>query len=73
MKKSGSKSRTKMLTVQELRAQFGDEQQCGEQLSRQRWPEVFVCPRCGGPNRGIVITAGPSFDGICLRAEWHPV
>jgi hypothetical protein len=29
MKKSGSKSRTKMLTVQEFRAQFGDEQQCG--------------------------------------------
>jgi hypothetical protein len=54
MKKSGSKSRTKMLTVQEFRAQFGDEQQCGEQLSRQRWPEGFVCPRSGGPSRGYM-------------------
>jgi hypothetical protein len=43
-----------MLTVQEFRAQFGDEQQCGEQLSRQRWPEGFVCPRSGGPSRGYM-------------------
>jgi transposase-like protein len=54
MKKSGSKSGTKMLTVLEFQTQFGDEQQCGEQLSRQRWPEGFSCPRCGGPSRGYM-------------------
>src|ERR1017187_3846671 len=54
MKKPGSKSGTKMLTVLEFQTQFGDEQQCGEQLSRQRWPEGFACPRCGGPSRGYM-------------------
>src|ERR1035438_9837729 len=52
MKKPGSKSGTKMLTVLEFQTQFGDEQQRGDQLSRQRWPEGFSCPRCGGPSRG---------------------
>ena len=26
---------------------FGSEEACGEHLARQRWPEGFVCPRCG--------------------------
>jgi len=43
-----------MMTVREFRASFGDERQCGEQLSRQRWPEGFACPRCGGPSRGYM-------------------
>ena len=42
------------MTVGEFRARFGDEQQCGQQLSRQRWPEGFSCPRCGGPSRGYM-------------------
>ena len=54
MKKSDSKPGAKMLTVLEFQAQFGDEQQCGEQLSRHRWPEGFICPRCGGPSRGYM-------------------
>jgi predicted RNA-binding Zn-ribbon protein involved in translation (DUF1610 family) len=43
-----------MMTVQQFRASFGDEQQCGEQLSRQRWPAGFTCPRCGEPSRGYM-------------------
>ena len=42
------------MTVQQFRASFGDEQQCGEQLSRQRWPDGFKCPRCGGSSRGYM-------------------
>ncbi len=42
MKKSG------MLTVQEFRLRFGEESQCAAQLSGQRWPEGFRCPRCQG-------------------------
>lgn len=52
--KKRSKVEGKMMTVQQFRALFGDEQQCGEQLSRQRWPEGFACPRCGGPSRGYM-------------------
>jgi len=44
----------RMLTVGEFRAQFGEEAQCAEQLSRQRWPEGFRCPRCGGGTRGYI-------------------
>ena len=46
----------RIMTVREFGARFGDEQQCGEQLSRQRWPEGFCCPRCGGPSRGYMAT-----------------
>ena len=56
MKKAGSKSRGKMLTVLEFRSQFGEEAQCGEQLGRQRWPGGFSCPRCSGPSRGYMAT-----------------
>ena len=40
-----------MMTVQEFRSQFCDEQQCGEQLSWHPRLEGFRCPRCGGPSR----------------------
>lgn len=43
-----------MLTVGEFRARFGEEAQCAEQLSRQRWPEGFRCPRCAGLTRGYI-------------------
>ena len=42
-----------MLTVKEFRSQFG-KSQCGAQLTRQRWPDGFRCPRCGGPSRGYI-------------------
>jgi hypothetical protein len=48
------KKGTAMMTVQQFRASFGDGQQCGEHLSRQRWPEGFACPRCGGSSRGYM-------------------
>ena len=54
MKKRSTSKRGRMMTVREFRASFGDEQHCGEQLSRQRWPEGFKCPRCGGPSRGYM-------------------
>jgi len=36
-KKSNGKSCPEMLAVLEFQAQFGDERQCGEKLSRQQW------------------------------------
>jgi transposase-like protein len=46
--------RVQMLTVGEFRSQFGEEAQCAEQLTRQRWPEGFRCPRCAGTTRGYI-------------------
>jgi len=46
--------RVRMLTVGEFRAQFGDESQCVEQLTQQRWPDGFRCPRFAGTTRGYI-------------------
>ena len=43
-----------MLTVGEFRRLFGTERRCGAQLTRQRWPKGFCCPRCGGASRGYM-------------------
>ena len=43
-----------MLRVQAFRMRFGEEWQCGAQLSGQRWPEGFRCPRCEGASRGYI-------------------
>lgn len=35
-------------TLLELERRFGTDQACREYLFALRWPEGFVCPRCGG-------------------------
>ncbi|MFQ5947011.1 MAG: IS1595 family transposase [Anaerolineae bacterium] len=35
-------------TIVELMERFPDERACCELLRKLRWPEGFVCPRCGG-------------------------
>jgi len=35
-------------TLAELERQFATETACAQYLFRLRWPEGFVCPRCGG-------------------------
>jgi transposase-like protein len=46
--------RQRMMTIQEFRQRFGDEENCWKYLSRRRWPEGFVCARCGGSSRGYM-------------------
>src|SRR5271166_3989994 len=54
MKKPSRLKRKSIMTVSEFRSRFGDEVQCGEHLTAQRWPNGFVCPRCGGRSRGYM-------------------
>ena len=42
------------MTVSEFRSRFGDEVLCAEHLTAQRWPNGFVCRRCGGRSRGYM-------------------
>lgn len=42
------------MTVSQFRARFGDEAECGRHLTAQRWPNGFVCPRCGSRSRGYM-------------------
>ena len=36
------------LSLLEFQRQFPDEAACAAYLAKQRWPEGFVCPACGG-------------------------
>jgi transposase-like protein len=42
------------MTIGEFRDHFGEEERCWAHLSRLRWPQGFVCPRCGGDSRGYM-------------------
>jgi transposase-like protein len=42
------------MTVLDFRSSFPDEAACAQYLTGQRWPEGFVCPRCGGRSRGYM-------------------
>ena len=35
------------MTLIEFQAQFGTEEQCRQYLFEKRWPDGFVCPKCG--------------------------
>jgi hypothetical protein len=39
--------RFKGMSIDDFRKRFSSEQDCREYLFGQRWPEGFVCPRCG--------------------------
>lgn len=53
-KQSKHLQRRHILTIREFQARFGTEDQCWQYLTAQRWPEGFVCPRCGGGSRGYM-------------------
>ena len=40
------------MTVLEFQQRFGTEEACRGYLFRSRWPDGFVCPRCGGQGCG---------------------
>ena len=43
-------------TIVELMARFPDEAACVEFLRKLRWPDGFVCPRCGGRGSATIQT-----------------
>jgi len=43
-------------TIVELMARFPDEVACVEFLRKLRWPDGFVCPRCGKRESGTIKT-----------------
>jgi len=46
------------LSMPEFLQQFGTEAQCEAALQAARWPDGFVCPRCGGSARTSFVRAG---------------
>ena len=43
-------------TLPEFTAAFPDEQACVEYLFNVRWPEGFVCPKCGDTHGSVITT-----------------
>ena len=41
-------SQQKEMSFKEFRQRFQTEEACEEYLFQQRWPDSFVCPKCGG-------------------------
>jgi rRNA maturation endonuclease Nob1 len=39
------------LSLSEFQKRYGTEEQCEAAVRRWRWPDGFVCPRCGGRTR----------------------
>lgn len=54
MKTHKSAKKRRMMSVSEFRLRFGEEAQCAQYLTAQRWPQGFTCPRCGGGSRGYI-------------------
>jgi len=51
-------------TLREFEERFGTEEACRDYLFRLRWPDGFVCPRCGA-QRGWGGTRGRIICGTC--------
>lgn len=41
-------------TLQEFRRQFSSDAVCLEYLAQSRWPDGFVCPKCGGRKYWVI-------------------
>ena len=54
-------------TMAELESRFGSEQACWDYLLKLRWPDGFVCPRCGG--RTAWTTARRLL--VCASCQYH--
>ena len=44
----------KGLSLSQLNASYGTEEQCEAAVEAWRWPDGFVCPHCGGRDHAIV-------------------
>lgn len=58
----------KGLGLTEFHARYGSEDQCHAALVRMRWPDGFVCPRCGERKHGYS-QARRVFQCSCCRTQ----
>ena len=48
----------KGLSMAEFNRRYGTEEQCHAALIAMRWPDGFVCPKCGGSKHGYCGRSG---------------
>src|SRR6516162_7742512 len=61
----------RMMTIQQFRQHFGEEEQCWKHLTHWRWPRGFVCSRCGGGSRGYMKAKRVHECGLGGDAGWY--
>jgi hypothetical protein len=42
------------MSVPQFMELYGTEEKCEAALEQARWPEGFICPRCGANEHGLV-------------------
>jgi len=50
------------------RSQYGTEEQCRAALFSWRWPQGFVCPKCGGTH-SVVLRTRPIYQCSTCRHQ----
>ena len=57
----------KGLSEAEFDRQYGSEEQCRAAVAKWRWPDGFVCPRCGGRRHSVIKTRALYQCTACRR------
>jgi transposase-like protein len=57
----------KGLSEAEFDRQYGSEEQCRAAVAKWRWPDGFVCPRCGGRQHSVIKTRALYQCTACRR------
>src|SRR5512144_98244 len=57
----------KGLSEAEFERRYGSEEQCRAAVAKWRWPDGFVCPRCGGRRHSLVKTRALDQCTACRR------
>jgi len=57
----------KGLSEAEFDHQYGSEKQCRAAVAKWRWPDGFVCPRCGGRQHSMIKTRALYQCTACRR------
>src|SRR3954453_12338336 len=58
----------KGLSEAAFRSQYGTEEQCRAALFSWRWPQGFVCPKCGGTH-SVVLRTRPIYQCSTCRHQ----
>ena len=57
----------KGLSEAEFERRYGSEEQCRAAVAKWRWPDGFVCPRCGGRRHSLIKTRALYQCTACRR------
>ena len=64
------------MSLPQLMELYGTEEKCEAALEQARWPEGFICPRCGEKEHGLwsmaVASSGINVDTVAIKRLLPP-